>query len=195
MPPCLLALASRTPRGAVEALTASARVALQCVAQAEVLSSGTSRGRVNNLVVVSSGNTPANTLLLRRSDRSPYLHLEISTEFDVVALPDVSAQRSYQAAVTMYMYAVKDLNDRELFTYHWHPVGLSRVRTPHLHYSSATPISLPNRRGSSSVIELDMSNAHFPTHRIELAELVRFLIRDFGVAPRRQDWERVLDRL
>ncbi len=39
-----------------------------------------------------------------------------------------------------------------------------------------------------------MSHAHFPTHHIELPDLVRLLIRDFGVGPRRRDWEQTLER-
>lgn len=85
------------------------------------------------------------------------------------------------------MYAVNDLTGRELFAYHFHPSGLSPTKTPHLHWSAATPIVMPMRRGSSAVFELDMSRAHFPTHHLELAELVRFLITELGVGPGRAD--------
>ena len=95
----------------------------------------------------------------------------------------------------MYLYAVKDLDGRELFAYHWHPVGLSSVHRPHMHVSSAQPVTLPTRPATTRAVELVLSRIHFPTHRIELAELVRFLITELGVGPRRQNWESVLDRI
>lgn len=156
--------------------------------------SGLAAGRLNDLTIVSPGNVPANTVPLRTSDRAPYLLLEVSVEYSVIQIVDVPVQQRFQAVVTMYMYAVNDLTGRELFAYHFHPSGLSPIKTPHLHWSAATPIALPLRPGSSAVFELDMSRAHFPTHHLELPELIRLLIRDFGVGPRRRNWEQILER-
>jgi hypothetical protein len=147
-----------------------------------------------NLVVVAYENVPANTLVLRRPDRTPCFHLKVATEYTVVQHLEAPARLRYEAIVTMYLYAVNDLDGRELFTFHWHPVGVSPVRGPHLHVSAARPVALSTRPGSSVAAELILNRIHFPTHRIELAELVRFLIIELGVGPRRSDWERVLDR-
>lgn len=110
-------------------------------------------------------------------------------------LPDAPAKRRYQAAVTMYLYSVQDLNGGELFAYHWHPVGLSSVQEPHMHVSAAKPVALPNRPENMHLPEMVLSRLHFPTHKIELPQLVRFLIIELGVGPRRDDWESVLDRI
>jgi len=110
----------------------------------------------------------------------------------VTQLPYVPAQRRYEAVETMYLYAVRDLDGRELFAYHWHPLGLSSVDTPHMHISSARPVALPTRPGSTPTGELVLSRIHFPTHYMNLSNLVRFLITELGVGPRRPDWESVL---
>ncbi len=40
-----------------------------------------------------------------------------------------------------------------------------------------------------------LSRIHFPTHHMELSDLIMFLITELGVGPRRPDWESVLDRI
>lgn len=169
------------------------RAALQCVARAEVFASGATPGIVNTLTIVGTGNAPANQLLVRRADRSPYLYLEVAIDFTVAFLPDESTWHAYQAVVTTYLYAVNDLSGRELFAYHWHPQGMSHVKTPHLHISGTDSIQLPGRPGNPELTRLSLSRAHFPTRAVELAELLRFLIRDLEAQPRKQDWAQVLD--
>jgi hypothetical protein len=166
---------------------------LQCVARAEVFGSGLKPGIVNTITVVSPGNTASNQLLLRGSNRSPFLHLEIALDYTVAFLPGDSTEEPYQARVTTYLYAINDLSGRELFAYHWHPQGVSHVKTPHLHFNGADPMRLPVRPESPQVTDLSLSRSHFPTRPIELSELIHFLIRDLAVEPRRPDWERVLE--
>ena len=101
----------------------------------------------------------------------------------------------YRAETAQYVYVVQDLNGRELFAFHWHPYGVSGVRTPHLHVSVAQNVVLPKSPGHQGDGELPLGKLHFPTHRIEPSQLVRFLITELGVGPRRADWESVLDRI
>jgi hypothetical protein len=183
-----------TPRGAVDALTAYLRGALQCIAQVEVLSTGTAPGLVNNLMFVAANDAPANLLPLRRVDRAPYLHLKVAMEYAVVGVTEPPLRPRFRTSITMYMYSVLDLTGRELFAYHWHPTGVSAVRTPHFHASTTPPVLLPSA-GNPSTTELVLNRIHFPTHRLELDGLVRFLIIELGVGPRRADWVAVLDRI
>jgi hypothetical protein len=76
---------------------------------------------------------------------------------------------------------VNDEDERELFAYHWHPIGRSHVTTPHLHISGRTEPP-------------ELAQAHYPTGPVTLADVVRPLIADFQVPPRRTDWQRILDR-
>jgi hypothetical protein len=143
---------------------------------------------------VSASDSLANLMPLRRVDRTPFLQLKVAMEYAVVGVTETRLRPRFRASVSMYMYSVMDLLGRELFAYHWHPTGVSAVQEPHFHMSSIPPTILPERTGSPKVEELIMSRVHFPTHRIELNDLVRFLIVELGVGPRRPDWEAVLER-
>jgi hypothetical protein len=167
---------------------------LQCVAQVEVLSTGTAPGLANNLKFVSASDALTNLLPLRRVDPTPYLQLKVAMEYGVVGVTEPSLYPVFRTSITMYMYSVLDLTGQEFFAYHWHPSGVSAVRTPHFHASTTPPVLLPSPRGLSTT-ELALNRVHFPTHRLELAELVRFLISKLGVGLRRADWESVLDRI
>jgi hypothetical protein len=182
-----------TPKSAADALADAARAALQCIAAAEVLISGTAQGFPSTLIIVPSKAPQSRFLLLRRADRTPYLQLDVSIEYAVVTLSGPSNSPRFRAEIVRYFYGVQDLAGRELFAYHWHPTGMSPVLTPHLHVSSASPIKLPARARHTDPTELLLSRLHFPTHRIDLAELARFLITEVGVGPRRPDWEQVLE--
>lgn len=116
-------------------------------------------------------------------------------EYTVFDVSDTALRPGFEALVTMYMYGVLDRLGRELFAYHWHPTGVSAIGSPHFHASTTPPVLLPSQPGTPRATELVLSRIHFPTHRIELPELVRFLIVELGVRPRRQDWAAVLDRI
>jgi hypothetical protein len=165
---------------------------LRLVSDAHVIGSGSTPGELNALSILSHG-APPGTLVLRRPDRSPFLQLQIDLQYSVIFALDATSRSLYRVVIARYIYTVLDVGDRELFGYHLHPFGLSPIETPHLHFRGASPIALPPKAANAVPFELDLSHAHFPTHRIELADLIRFLIRDLGVAPRRSDWERVLD--
>lgn len=113
-------------------------------------------------------------------------------EYTVFDVSDTALHPGFEALVTMDMYGILDRSGRELFAYHWHPTGVSAIRTPHFHASSMSSAVSPVNSNATGLV---MSRVHFPTHRIELPELVRFLITELGVKPRRQDWAAVLARI
>jgi hypothetical protein len=80
-----------------------------------------------------------------------------------------------------YYYALEDPEGREIL-YHWHPQGLSTVTFPHVHI-----------RAGGQLADTSIDEAHFPTGRVALEDVLRLAIREFGVSPRRVDWEEVLD--
>ena len=82
-----------------------------------------------------------------------------------------------------------DAEEREVLAYHWHPVGVSPVTFPHLHLSGRLPALDAGPRQEP----LRLGGMHLPTGgMVTLADVVRLLIAECGVAPRRADWERVL---
>ena len=75
-----------------------------------------------------------------------------------------------------YRYEVNDAQGQELLAYHWHPLGKSRWKRPHLHVSDGP-----------------LAGLHLPTSRVSLESLLRLLLAELEVRPLRNDWPAVLD--
>jgi len=56
------------------------------------------------------------------------------------------------------------------------------VTFPHLHLEAG-----------AGVQRAELTQAHLPTGSVTLAAFLRMAIRDFGVEPRRDDWQNVLE--
>ncbi|MFN8633959.1 MAG: hypothetical protein U0893_08905 [Chloroflexota bacterium] len=80
-----------------------------------------------------------------------------------------------------WIYTLADSRDEIVAAFHWHPDGSGRVTRPHIHV-----------HGQHDTV--DLHKLHFPTGSVTPDTLVRFLIEDLDVVPRRPDWERVLER-
>jgi hypothetical protein len=79
-----------------------------------------------------------------------------------------------------YMYTARERDGAELFSYQWHATGLSRVVWPHLHVPARTATR-------------DLRGAHFPTGHVSFAAVVRLLIEELGVRPRRDNWRQLIE--
>ncbi len=71
--------------------------------------------------------------------------------------------------------------DQELLVHHWNPGGPEAKPFPHLHLSAAAEVG--NRA---------LTRAHIPTGEVTLRDVVRLLVEELGVRPRRTDWRQVL---
>ena len=89
---------------------------------------------------------------------------------------------SWMVEETGYRYAVIDTEGKDVLEYHWHPVGESPVVAPHLHIGHGAMIG-----------RAEIGGAHLPTGQVTISDILRMLIRDFSITPRRSDWEFVLD--
>jgi hypothetical protein len=101
------------------------------------------------------------------------------------AIDQRGGQRTLQnVRLVSYEYRLLDLDQREIIAFHWHPTGLSNVTDPHLHLSSRlNPIEMGRNQEP-----LDLADMHIPTGFVTLEDVVRLLISEFGIAPRRDDW-------
>jgi hypothetical protein len=113
---------------------------------------------------------------LQRRGNLDALILTVRLGYTIVQRHD----RLWDTAIFGWMFQVDGAIGRELFAYHWHPTGHSHVTVPHLHISGRTEPA-------------EIGAAHYPTGPVTLADVVRLLIQDFDVRPRRADWSRVLD--
>ena len=95
---------------------------------------------------------------------------------------------TYVTSVVSYTYRLLDLDEHEILAFHWHPVGLSDVVDPHLHLSSRlNPIEMGRNQEP-----LPLVGVHIPTGFVTLEDVVRLLITEFGITPRRDDWDNLL---
>ena len=88
---------------------------------------------------------------------------------------------SWRVVVGSYSYEVHDADGSEVLLYHWHPRGNSPVVIPHLHLEQGT-----------GVIREVVRDAHLPTGEVSLNAVLRVLIEEMGVNPRRPDWDSIL---
>jgi hypothetical protein len=116
---------------------------------------------------------------------SPLLLLTVEQILQTVEIPTLHGQH-WLSSVVGYIYAVQLQDLTELVAYHWHPGASGGVDHPHLHFGPAAA------RSDSAVRPREMHKVHFPTGEVPLAAFLRLAITEFGVEPRRPDWEAIL---
>jgi hypothetical protein len=101
-----------------------------------------------------------------------------------VVRPAAGQRSRWTTSTVEYVYEVSDQAGDLLAAWHWHPGDRDADHDapwPHLHAYGA--------RNS-----LTLHKLHLPTGRVALEAVVRFLIGDLDVVPRRADWRAVLER-
>jgi hypothetical protein len=111
----------------------------------------------------------------------PPLRLLIVLRYRIVQA--ANSPGAWVVQLTAYDYELLDNSDREILAYQWHPQARSPVTWPHVHLGPA-----------AGELWRPLGRAHLPTGRIAVQDVLRLAIRDFGVPPRRANWEAVLDR-
>jgi hypothetical protein len=120
---------------------------------------------------------------LRLSSRLARALLSVRLDLMLVETKDIYPPAKLHVAG--YSFQLADGFGNELLAYHWHPVGLSHVRTPHLHLGASTV------RNDA----IPINETHLPTGVVTLPEIVRYLIEEIGVEPNRADWQAILSRV
>jgi hypothetical protein len=119
------------------------------------------------------------------------LLLRVVHLYEIVEIQPIRDRRAWDVVTTMYQYSLFDRNERELLVYHWQPgPAFAGPEHPHVHVSAALNAAVDAM--ATEVIDLD--NRHVATGIVSLPAIVRMLIEEFDVAPRRGDWREVLER-
>jgi len=92
-----------------------------------------------------------------------------------------NAPSMWKVKTQSYAYALTDKQNQEILAYHWHPK--TPPIFPHFHLGAG-----------ASVGHSVLRKAHMPTWRVSLEDVIWMLINEFGVKPRRADWQTVLSR-
>lgn len=169
-------MAGKTPPEAVHNFLEPLQLALSCVSQ-EVL---TVRGGYYPSATphaLTLGNSPA---ILGRDRR---FALKVVQHYRVIEYED--ARGPWKVRTVAYYYTVEESGGpgQEIFGYHWHPSERTAITFPHFHlYPGA------------GAMQDKVRKAHFPTGRIAFEDMLRLVISQFGVVPRRDDCEAILHR-
>jgi hypothetical protein len=116
-------------------------------------------------------------VLRRRRGLNP---IRFGVSFDYAISEAAERAGWWEASLTSWVYDVRGSEGRHILAFHWHPTS-GRVTLPHLH-----------AYGTNQSIELH--KLHPPTGTVTDGSVVRFLIDDLDVLPRRANWQAVLDR-
>ena len=166
----------RTPVEAVNSYLALIQLAVSCASDAVVTVRGGYYPSESSHALTMYENRPV------RLGGASRLWFQLRQYYRIVE-SDLPSD-SWMVQETGYRYAVIDTEGREVLEYHWHPVGESPIVTPHLHIGHG---AMAARR--------ELSDTHLPTGLVSISEILRMLIRDFSVTPRREDWESVLNEV
>ena len=175
---------SKSPKAAVDTALDRLRPIAACVTDRLVVASGFRPLTQPHEFAFAPLREP---VPLRTAGRQRRLLLTMKHSYAIVEAAD--APDAFEVRTTGYRYHVLDLQQREVLAYHWHPEGISPITYPHLHLSGRlSPLDLGPRQEPAALGEM-----HLPTGFVTLADVVRLLITEFGIAPRRADWEAILD--
>jgi hypothetical protein len=123
---------------------------------------------------------------LRSDDRRRTILFDLTLSFEIVQEAD--PRNAYDSRLVSYEYRLLGEDRYEILAFHWHPVGLSDFIDPHLHLSSRlNPIDMGRNQDP-----LPLAGMHIPTGFVTLEDVVRLLITEFGITPRRDDWDDLL---
>jgi len=166
-------LAGRTPREAVDDFLEPLKEVVGCVTDAGLV------GRIRRAGGPYPATFQSGFAILNRVASLLPMRLELTHSYYVV--PSDGEPGPWRVITAGWIYDLADSRDEPIVAFHWHPEGSGRVTRPHIH-----------AHGQHDTVELH--KLHFPTGRVSIDDVVRFLIDDLDVIPRRSDWESVLAR-
>ncbi len=102
------------------------------------------------------------------------LLLYVDQQYALQELPGRSRGSRWKVSTKAYRYRIDTPDAGELLMWHWHPG--TPPPYPHVHV----------RRDGR------LAGVHIPTGRVSMEAVLRCLITEFRVDPRRGDWEQVL---
>ena len=178
---------------AIRALIDALCVATDCVTghQVAVQPSGHRPGGIHALTVGRTAGVSEPVPLRAKAGGPSGLMLDIVHRFVIEIDQTAESGRRQRAMTVAYEYRILDVQETELLVYHWQPGSIARGPDfPHIHVSA----SLTAKTSATVSQRLSLDKRHVPTGIVTLADVVRTLIAEFGIAERRRDWPARLAR-
>jgi hypothetical protein len=172
-----------SPEEATDEFVARLRVTAACVTDRPLAHTGYRPADVPYVMGFAPRGQP---VVLRTEADVRRILFDFSIEYQVI--PEVGVRGSFEVRLVGYVFELLDMSNRELFAWHWHPSGNSRVTRPHVHLPSRiAPLEL-----GRGLEPLKLADFHIPSGHVALADVVWFLIAEAGIRPRKRDWEAIL---
>jgi hypothetical protein len=166
-------MAGNTQREAVGNFLTPLQQALSCVTNSVLLVSGGYYVREEPHIATIGDGGPVEL------PGDSHVSLVVRHHYRIVE--DPGPRGPWKVNTVGYLYSLKDSVDKDIVSYHWHPY--IEPTSPHLHMGAGARIGRP-----------EIVNAHLPTGRIALENVLRLAINEFHARPMRADWAEVLDR-
>ncbi|MBF5032271.1 MULTISPECIES: hypothetical protein [unclassified Micromonospora] len=169
-----------TPHAAFSAFVTPMTDALNCVVHPRLAVSPGGQTLINqkhNLYLTGHQRETDGFLRLPRTD------LEFRARMFYMIIEDPREDYGpYRVTTRGYDYSVRKTDGAAVIDYHWHPVGLSHEKRPHIHLGSS-------QLRPDAVLS---NKQHILSGRVTLESVVRDLI-GLGVPPRFEDYAALLD--
>jgi hypothetical protein len=111
------------------------------------------------------------------------LSLRAAMQFETLDLGQSQGRRRFKVSTRQYIYSV-NRRGKEVIAAHWHPASSSPYTFPHWHIGST----------ALAADGVYLERAHIPSPRVSFEYMIRFMIEQMGVTPRREDWSERLKR-
>lgn len=184
----------QTPKQAFDTFLDRFRLTVQCVAQSGAHGGGHEVGQTYSITLTPQGHGAGDPVPLRIRSGRRDLFLAVAFRYSIAYIPEDRERGSYSVRTSYYSYRILDGDEQEILVYHWHPEGVSGVRSPHLHVSCVPTIALAQRgRRARDLRTIPFGKMHLPTGFVSLADVVELLITEFDVEPRRDDWTDLIE--
>lgn len=179
-------MAARTPRAAIEDVLTRLTTVIRCVSDQPLHAVG-QRKAPQEPVSIAFLPLLKPAVLHTMPGRA---RIALAIKHDLLVMRVNMRRNEFEAITAAYAYRVLDHNGDEIIAYPWHPNSASNVIHPHLHLShSIKPV--PSAPSNDPPIAL--ADMHVATGFVSLSDIVRMLIIEFGVEPRRAGWETILE--
>jgi hypothetical protein len=159
-----------TVPAAIEAFLDPLKIAASCLGDAHFTLTARARGDVGETHAWTLNRDTPTALGNRLSFQGVY-------EFETLDLGRSRKRERFRVTTREYICAVS-LEGKEVIAAHWHPVSSSPYKEPHWHIGAS----------ALSEIGIHLTRAHIPSPRVSFEQMIRFMIEQMGVAPRREDW-------
>lgn len=171
----------RTPFEAYTQFQRGLNEALSCVTAGRLSVPSVSDFREGfEYAAVLNRGVPANDL---RSNHR--LSLTVVESFVITSSSD-AGQLQYRIETSEYSYQILTRAGSELLAFHWTPFAVGPEYRTHSH------LHVGNVLLDDSAPIQNFHKLHIPTGRIPLSSVIRLLIEEFGVQPRRENWREML---